>query len=123
MLNKKAKTLNENNSQLELALQKEIDMTNKTEKEITVFNIQDIVKVSNALAKRGEILQNIDYVDDFKFEKGTLYLHTSIWHMKGFSVSCKEANKNIDRSYEATIDNPFTIQDFKITHEHIRYED
>ena len=43
--------------------------------------------------------------------------------MKGFQVSCKEANKNIDRSYEATIDNPFTIQDFKITHEHISYTD
>ena len=123
MLNKKAKTLNENNSQLELAIQKEIDMTNKTEKEVTVFNIQDIVKVSNALAERGEILQNIDYVDDFKFKEGTMYLHTSIWHMKGFQVSCKEANKNIHRTYEATIDNPFTIQDFKITHEHIRYED
>ena len=37
MLNKKAKTLNENNSQLELAIQKEIDMTNKTEKEVVDY--------------------------------------------------------------------------------------
>ena len=43
-------------------------MTNKTEKTIHLFRVDDIIEFSNELLARGETLQTIEYEDNFKFK-------------------------------------------------------
>ena len=57
-------------------------MTNKTEKTINLFRVNEIVELSNELLGRGEVLKSIEYKDDFKFEKGNLLLFGSLSKLK-----------------------------------------
>ena len=128
MLNKIKETLNENDSQLELiTIKRKKTMTKETntkEKRINLFNVTAIIKLSNELAERGETLTDIEFVDNFKFDKeGDLYLHGRIYNIKKFSVSIDDENKSICRSYKATETRPFSLEDFKISNEFIRYID
>ena len=121
----KINNLNENGSQLELIAKKgKYNMTNKTEKTIHLFGVDEIIELSNELIKRGETLQSIEYKDNCKFDKGSLFLRGSLSKIKSFQVSIKESDKTIERMYKPIDDdNPYFIDDFKISFENIYYRD
>ena len=99
-------------------------MTNKTEKTIHLFRVDDIIEFSNELLARGETLQTIQYEDDFKFDKGSLFLSSSLSGIKSFQVYIKESDKTIERMYKPIDDDkPYFIDDFKISFENIYYKD
>lgn len=102
----------------------ENNMTNKTEKTIHLFRVNEIIEFSNELLARGETLETIQYKDDFKFDKGSLFLSGSLSKIKSFQVSIKESDKTIERMYKPIDDdNPYFIDDFKISFENIYYKD
>lgn len=98
--------------------------TNNKEKRIALFNVEAIVKLSNELAERGETLTDIDFIDDFKFDKeGDLFLHSRIYNIKKFTVSVDDDTKSICRTYKTTENRPCSLDYFKISNEFIRYKD
>ena len=102
----------------------ENNMTNKTEKTIHLFRVDDIIEFSNELLARGETLQTIEYEDNFKFDKGSLFLSASLRKIKSFQVSLKESDKTIERTYKPIDDdNSYFIDDFKISLEYTYYKD
>lgn len=99
-------------------------MTNKTKKNIHFFRVNEIIEFSNELLARGETLETINFEDDFKFDKGSLFLSGSLSRIKSFQVSIKESNKTIERMYKPIDDDkPYFIDDFKISCENIYYKD
>ena len=99
-------------------------MTNKTKKNIHLFRVNEIIEFSNELLTRGETLETIKFEDDFKFDKGSLFLNGSISKIKSFQVSIKESDKTIERIYKPIDDDkPYFIDDFKISFENIYYRD
>jgi len=92
-------------------------MTNKT-KTITLFYINNIVELNNDLADRGEILDNIEFQDEYKFEKNKIHIFNDI---KSFTVNVKEKNKSITRMYQANCSFAKSLDDFNISHELIHY--
>ena len=99
-------------------------MTNKTKKTIYLFRVNETIEFSNELLERGETLQSIEYEDDFKFDKGSLFLSSSLSKIKSFVVSIKESDKTIERTYKPIDDdNSYFINDFKISFENIYYKD
>ena len=98
--------------------------TKTKEKRIALCNVKNIIELNNELAERGETLTDIDFIDDFKFDKeGNLYIYGRLRYVKQFSVSIADDNKNISRTYKATETNPYSLDDFKISNEFIRYKD
>ena len=62
--------------------------------------------------------------DDFKFDKGSLFLSGFISKIKSFQVYIKESDKTIERMYKPIDDDkPYFIDDFKIDFENIYYKD
>ena len=99
-------------------------MTNKTKKNIHLFRVNEIIELSNELLARGETLQTINFEDDFKFDKGSLFLSGFISKIKSFQVYIKESDKTIERMYKPIDDDkPYFIDDFKIDFENIYYKD
>jgi len=99
-------------------------MTNKTEKTIHLFRVNEIIEFSNELLARGETLKSIKYKGDFKFDKGSLFLGGYLTKVRGFEVSIEESDRTIERTYKPIDDdNPYFIDDFKIDFENIYYKD
>ena len=99
-------------------------MDKKTEKTIHLFRVDEIIEFSNELLARGETLKSITYKDDFKFDKGSLFLGGYLTKVRSFEVSIEESDRTIERTYKPIDDdNPYSIDDFKIDFEYTHYKD
>ena len=99
-------------------------MTNTKEKTIHLHYSHGLLELHSELAKRGETIKSISFVDEkmFKFEKGTLFLFGSLSKIKNFVVVIEDEEKSTDREYIPIGDCPIDLEDFKVSYETTHYK-
>lgn len=99
-------------------------MSNTKEKTIHLHYASELLELHSELAKRGETIKSINFVDEkmFKFEKGSLFLFGSLSKIKNFTVLIEDEEKSTDREYVPIDSCPIDIEDFKVSYETTRYK-
>ena len=99
-------------------------MSKTKQKEVALYNIDSIIELHNQLSERGEILDSIHFEDqeNFKFNKGTLFLFARLSKVKSFNTTSRNEDKTIKRRYIPDSEYPIDLEDFKVRKEETFYK-
>lgn len=100
-------------------------MTDKTKKnkKVCLYNIDQIIQLTNELKDRGETIESISFKDEddnFKFQNNRLFVFGYWNHISSIKVEIQEGNKLIHRTYEPEL-SFYSLDDLRITFETVRY--